>query len=91
MALGGFLACIAVLGKMSLSMLLIGVMYIITSLSVIVQVIAFKLTGKRVLKMAPLHHHFERSGVFEGKITVIYTLVTIVCGIVTTVLMLVLY
>lgn len=91
MALGGFLACVAVLCKMSLSMLLVGIMYIITSLSVIVQVAVFKLTGKRVLKMAPLHHHFERKGVFEGKITVLYTLLTFVCGIVTVILMLVLY
>ncbi len=92
LALGGFLACIAVLGKMSLSMLLVGIMYIATSLSVIIQVTYFKLTkGKRVFLMAPLHHHFERKGVFEGKIVVVYTLVTFVCGIVTTALMLVLY
>ncbi len=91
MALGGFLACIAVLCKMSLSMLLIGIMYIVTSLSVIIQVIAFKTTGKRVFLMSPLHHHFERKGIFEGKIAVVYTLVTFVCGIVTVVLMLMLY
>ncbi|MCX4313136.1 MAG: phospho-N-acetylmuramoyl-pentapeptide-transferase [Clostridia bacterium] len=91
LALGGFLACVAVLGKMSLSMLLVGIMYIVTSLSVIIQVIVFKLTKKRVFAMAPLHHHFERKGVFEGKITVIYTLVTFVCGAITVALMLVLY
>lgn len=91
MALGGFLACIAVLCKMSLSMLLIGVMYIVTSLSVIIQVTAFKTTGKRVFLMSPLHHHFERKGIFEGKIVVVYTLVTFVCGIVTVALMLALY
>jgi len=91
LALGGFLACVAVLGKMSLSMLLIGIMYIVTSLSVIIQVISFKLTGKRVFLMAPLHHHFERKGVFEGKIAVVYTLITFVCGIVTIALMLTLY
>ncbi|MDE6966719.1 MAG: phospho-N-acetylmuramoyl-pentapeptide-transferase, partial [Clostridiales bacterium] len=87
-----FLACVAVLGKMSLSMLLVGVMYVLTSLSVIIQVVYFKLThGKRVFLMAPLHHHFERKGVFEGKIAVIYTLVTFVCGAVTVALMLALY
>ena len=91
MALGGFLACIAVLCKMSLSMLLIGIMYIVTSLSVIIQVIAFKTTRKRVFLMSPLHHHFERKGIFEGKIAVVYTLVTFVCGIVTVALMLALY
>ncbi len=91
MALGGFLASVAVLGRMSLSMLLIGAMYIVTSLSVIIQVIAFKLTGKRVFLMSPLHHHFERKGVFEGKIVVSYTIITIVCGIVTVLLMLILY
>ncbi len=91
MALGGFLACVSVLNKMSLSMLLVGVMYIVTSLSVIIQVIAYKTTKKRVFLMSPLHHHFERKGVFEGKIAVIYTLVTFVCGIVTVALMLTLY
>lgn len=92
LALGGFLACVAVLGKLSLSMLLVGIMYIATSLSVILQVAVFKITkGKRIFLMAPLHHHFERKGVFEGKIAVIYTLVTFVCGIVTVALMLVLY
>lgn len=92
LALGGFLACVAVLGKMSLSMLLIGIMYIATSLSVIIQVAVFKITkGKRVFLMAPLHHHFERKGVFEGKIVVLYTLVTFVAGIITVALMLALY
>ncbi len=91
LALGGFLACVAVLGRMSLSMLLIGVMYILTSVSVIIQVVSFKLRKKRVFLMAPLHHHFERKGVFEGKIAVIYTVITFVCGIVTVALMLALY
>ncbi len=91
MALGGFLACVAIFNKMSLSMLLIGIMYIASSLSVIIQVISFKTRGKRVFLMSPLHHHFERKGVFEGKIAVIYTLVTFVCGIVTVALMLTLY
>lgn len=91
MALGGFLASVAVLGRMSLSMLLVGIMYIVASVSVIIQVIAFKTTGKRVFLMSPLHHHFERKGVFEGKIVVCYTLVTFVCGIVTVALMLALY
>lgn len=92
LALGGFLACVAVMSRMSLSMLLVGIMYIATSLSVIIQVAVFKLTGgKRVFLMAPLHHHFERKGVFEGKIVTLYTLITLVCGIITVALMLVLY
>lgn len=92
LSLGGFLACVAVLSKMSLSMLLVGIMYILTSLSVILQVVYFKITrGKRIFLMAPLHHHFERKGVFEGKIAVVYTLITFVCGAVTVALMLTLY
>lgn len=91
MALGGFLACVSVLCKMSLSMLLVGIMYIVTSLSVIIQVAVFKTTGKRVFLMSPLHHHFERKGIFEGKIAVVYTLVTFVCGVATVLLMLALY
>lgn len=91
LALGGFLACIAVFSRMSLNMLLIGITYILSSLSVIIQVIAFKTTGKRVFLMSPLHHHFERKGIHESKITLIYTLITIVSGIVTTALTIIFY
>lgn len=81
MALGGLLAATAVLSQMALSVLLVGAMYIVTSVSVLVQVIYFKLTKKRVFLMAPLHHHFERKGYSESKIDVAYSIVTFIMGL----------
>jgi len=68
MALGGLLGTIAIIGKFELWLLLIGVIFIAETLSVIIQVISFKTTGKRVFKMSPLHHHFELSGWSEKKV-----------------------
>ncbi len=63
LALGGFVAGIAVWLKMSLFLLLVAVVYFIEALSVIVKVIYFKITGgKRLFKMTPIHHHFELCG-----------------------------
>lgn len=91
LALGGGLACLAVITKLSLNILLIGIMYIVTSVSVILQVGYFKLTrGKRIFIMAPLHHHFERKGVHESKIVTVYTVITFLMGIVSVLLILLL-
>jgi phospho-N-acetylmuramoyl-pentapeptide-transferase len=68
LALGGGLGVVAVLLKQEILLLLIGGVYVIESLSVILQVGSFKLRGKRVFKMAPLHHHFEAIGWQESKI-----------------------
>ncbi|HEY8390273.1 MAG TPA: hypothetical protein VIL26_04910, partial [Clostridia bacterium] len=64
-----------------------GVMFVLSSLSVIIQVVYFKITGgKRVFLMAPIHHHFERKGIHESKITVIYMIVTAMIGVLCTIL-----
>ena len=68
LSLGGLLASLSVLTGLGLSAAIIGIMYVLGSLSVIVQVISFKLTKKRVLLMSPLHHHFERKGIHENRI-----------------------
>ncbi|HLX45257.1 MAG TPA: phospho-N-acetylmuramoyl-pentapeptide-transferase [Bryobacteraceae bacterium] len=68
LALGGGLGTVAVLLKQEILLLLIGGVYVIESLSVILQVGSFKLRGKRIFKMAPLHHHFEAIGWQESKI-----------------------
>lgn len=70
LALGGSLGVIAVLLKRELLLLVIGGIFVAEALSVIIQVLSFKLRGKRVFKMAPLHHHFELSGWSESKIVV---------------------
>lgn len=62
LALGGAIAGIAVLTKSELLLILFGLIFVMEALSVIIQVISFKLTGKRVFKMSPIHHHFELSG-----------------------------
>jgi phospho-N-acetylmuramoyl-pentapeptide-transferase len=56
--------------------LIIGIIYVIESLSVMIQVTSFKLTGKRVFKMSPIHHHFEKCGWSEIKIVSVFSLIT---------------
>ena len=54
-----------------------GLMFMLSSISCILQVGSFKLRGKRIFKMAPLHHHYELKGVHETKIVSVYTLITV--------------
>ena len=77
LALGGLLAAIAVMGKFELWILLIGFIFFCETMSVIIQVTSFKLTGKRVFKMSPIHHHFELCGWSENKIVTVFSLVTL--------------
>ncbi|MBE0478498.1 phospho-N-acetylmuramoyl-pentapeptide-transferase [Candidatus Aerophobetes bacterium] len=67
-ALGGALAISGILLKMELLLLLIGGVFVIEALSVVLQVISYRLTGKRIFKIAPLHHHFELNGAKESSI-----------------------
>ncbi len=78
LALGGLLGAIAVTGKFELWILLIGIIFLIETLSVIIQVTSFKLTGKRVFKMSPIHHHFELCNWSENKIVAVFSLVTLI-------------
>jgi phospho-N-acetylmuramoyl-pentapeptide-transferase len=68
LALGGALAALAVMTHTELLLLLLGGVFVVETLSVIIQVLSFKLTGKRVFKMSPLHHHFELLGWPETKV-----------------------
>lgn len=72
MALGGALAAGAVLMKFEFLLAVAGLVYVIEALSVIIQVTSFKATGKRVFKMAPIHHHFELCGMSERKVVVMF-------------------
>ncbi len=76
LALGGAIASLAVLTKTELFLVVIGGIYVIEGLSVIFQVISFRYFGKRILKMAPLHHHFEMLGWSETKVMVRFWILT---------------
>ena len=80
LALGSLVASVAVFSKMSLYIPIFGIMFVLSSVSVILQVAYYKLTKKRVFLMAPIHHHFQMKGVHEVRITICYTLVTIFVG-----------
>jgi phospho-N-acetylmuramoyl-pentapeptide-transferase len=80
LALGGAVGSAAVVSGMSLYSPMVGIMYVVTCLSVIIQVLYFKKTKKRVFLMAPLHHHFERKGVHEHRIVTWYTAITAIAG-----------
>ncbi len=70
LAIGGFLGVVAICCKQELLLIIIGGVFVIEALSVILQVASFKLTGKRIIKMSPLHHHFELSGWKENTVIV---------------------
>ena len=78
LALGGGLAAAAVVMHLELLLPIAGFVYVMEALSVIIQVISFKTTGKRVFKMAPIHHHFEKCGWSEIKIVAVFSLVTLI-------------
>ena len=80
LALGSLVASVAVFSKMSLFIPILGIMFVLSSVSVILQVAYYKLTKKRIFLMAPLHHHFEKKGVHEVRITVCYALITFFVG-----------
>ena len=79
LAIGGLIASFLVVTKQELLILFVGIMYVLTTLSVILQVVSYKLTKKRVFKMAPMHHHFEMK-VGENKVVAMYVLITMVVG-----------
>lgn len=76
LALGGFVAATAYMLKMPLFIVIVAFIYLAEVLSVIIQVVSFKTTGKRVFKMAPIHHHFELCGWPESKVVAIFDIVT---------------
>jgi phospho-N-acetylmuramoyl-pentapeptide-transferase len=76
LALGGAIGALAVLTKAELLLPLIGGLYVVEAASVIIQVASFKLTGRRVFRMAPLHHHYELTGWSEPKIVVRFWIIS---------------
>lgn len=80
LALGGFVACVSLFTGNGLILPIVGVMFVLSSITVIIQVIYYKKTGKRVFLMAPVHHHFQEKGFSEAKIAYAYAAVTAVAG-----------
>ncbi len=80
--LGGTVAAMAIYMKNPLALLIVGFVYVMESLSVIIQVTWFKKTGKRIFKMSPIHHHFEMCGWSEKKIVAVFSAVTLVLCII---------
>ena len=80
--LGGVISSIALYLRVPLLLLIIALIPILETISVIIQVLYFKKTGKRIFKMAPLHHHFELSGWSENKVVIIFSLITLLVCII---------
>ncbi|MEH7234866.1 phospho-N-acetylmuramoyl-pentapeptide-transferase [Bacillus sp. JJ1562] len=81
LALGGAIATVAITLKLEILLLLIGGVFVIETLSVIIQVISFKTTGRRVFRMSPLHHHYELVGWSEWRVVVTFWTVELLCAI----------
>jgi phospho-N-acetylmuramoyl-pentapeptide-transferase len=81
LALGGALGTIAVITNHELVLIVIGGLFVLETVSVIVQVVSFKTTGKRVFKMAPIHHHFEQLGWAESTVVIRFWIISIVLAL----------
>jgi phospho-N-acetylmuramoyl-pentapeptide-transferase len=81
LSLGGFLGITAVISQNELLLVVLGGVFVVEALSVITQVISFKLTGRRIFKMAPIHHHFELKGLDETKIIVRFWIISILLAV----------
>ena len=82
LALGGIFATISIMLNQELSLIFIGFVFVAETLSVMIQVTSFKLTGKRIFKMSPLHHHFELVGWNETKVVTVFWTVGLITGLI---------
>ena len=82
LALGGSLGGIGIITKHEIVLAITGGLFVLEAVSVIVQVISFKLTGKRIFKMAPIHHHFEKKGWAESTIVVRFWIISIILAMI---------
>jgi phospho-N-acetylmuramoyl-pentapeptide-transferase len=83
LALGGALGVASVITKNELLLVICGGVFVLEAVSVMMQVASFKLTGKRIFRMAPLHHHFEKKGWHESKVTVRFWIISIMLALAT--------
>jgi phospho-N-acetylmuramoyl-pentapeptide-transferase len=82
LALGGAVGAIAVATKHEIVLAVIGGLFVLETLSVMIQVVSFKLTGKRVFRMAPVHHHFEKLGGSESTIVIRFWIIAVVLALI---------
>jgi phospho-N-acetylmuramoyl-pentapeptide-transferase len=82
LSLGGSLAAVAIIVKHEIVLSIIGGLFVLETVSVIIQVISFKLTGKRVFMMAPIHHHFEKKGWAEATIVIRFWIIAIILALI---------
>ena len=82
LALGSLIASVSIFSGLELFIPILGVMFVASAVSVIVQVAYYKMTNKRIFLMAPLHHHFEKKGVHEVRITFCYSIISLMVGLV---------
>ena len=78
LALGGALGTVAVIVRQELVLVIMGGIFVLETLSVMIQVVSFRMTGRRVFRMAPLHHHFELKGWAEPKVSVRFWIITVI-------------
>ena len=82
LSLGGSLAAVAIIVKHEIVLAIIGGLFVLEAASVIIQVVSFKLTGKRIFKMAPIHHHFEKKGWAESTIVIRFWIIAIILALI---------
>jgi phospho-N-acetylmuramoyl-pentapeptide-transferase len=82
LALGGALGAVAVATKHEIVLAIVGGLFVLETVSVMVQVVSFKLTGKRVFRMAPIHHHFEKLGWAESTVVVRFWIISVVLALI---------
>ena len=82
LALGGALGAVAVATKHEIILAIVGGLFVMEAVSVIVQVTSYKMTGKRVFKMAPIHHHFEQLGWREPTIVIRFWIISVVLALI---------
>jgi phospho-N-acetylmuramoyl-pentapeptide-transferase len=82
LALGGMLGSVAVIAKHEIVLVIIGGLFVLEALSVIIQVFSFKMFGRRVFRMAPIHHHFEQLGWTEAQVVIRFWIVAVLLALI---------
>ncbi len=82
LSLGGSLGAVGIITKQEIVLAITGVLFVLEAISVIVQVVSFKLTGKRIFKMAPIHHHFEKKGWPESTVVIRFWIISIILAMI---------
>jgi phospho-N-acetylmuramoyl-pentapeptide-transferase len=82
LSLGGSLGAISIVSKHEIVLAIIGGLFVLETASVIIQVVSFKLTGRRIFQMAPLHHHFEKKGWAESTVVIRFWIISIILALI---------